>query len=425
MTKRLMQWRYYPWLLWFLGASLFFSEYFVRTSSGVMVGDLMKAFATDALGLGLLSGFFYWPYVLMQVPVGALVDRYGAHRLLTIMAFVFTFGSYLFAHTEAFWVAEMARFFMGVSASFAFVGTLKLATLWFPSKHFGLLAGMTQGLGMVGAAVGEGPVSHLVATYGWRSALGILSTILLALSCLILLIMRDHPAEKKARVHVLPWWRSFAKSIRVVLRNPQVLWNALVAGLLYAPTLCFAELWGVSYLEQVNHLSYHAASHAVSLIFVGWAIGGPAMGWLSDRIQKRKPFYLFSLLLSFVFLLVVLYMHSMSYWVLCVLLFVYGLCNAGLVIVYALSGEINAKKVTGLTLAVTNMASVVFGSVINLAIGAMLNQHWDGLVLNGQPIYSAQAFQSAFALMPVLFVLGLIVSYLVKETGCRRLEERL
>src|SRR5687768_6752451 len=160
-----------PWLIWGLGAAFFFAEYVARVAPSVMVPELMKSFNVDAMAIGSLSAFFSYAYVSMQIPVGILVDRYGPHRLLTVMCIVCGLGCFLFAAASNIISANLGRFLMGFGASFAFVGSLKLAVLWFPANRFGLLAGLTQAVGMVGAAIGQAPISLVVAHLGWQTTL--------------------------------------------------------------------------------------------------------------------------------------------------------------------------------------------------------------------------------------------------------------
>ena len=181
----------YAWLVWVLGAAFFFSEYFARVGPSVMTTALMRDFNVGAFALGSLSAFFYYPYIVMQIPVGGFVDRFGPHRLMTAMALICGLSCFAFAYSTHLWQAELARVFMGLSAAFAFVGTLKIATIWFPIEKLGLLAGFTQGLGMLGAAVGEGPFSYLVHHIGWRITMQLIAVILMVLGVLIALFVRE------------------------------------------------------------------------------------------------------------------------------------------------------------------------------------------------------------------------------------------
>ena len=103
---------YYPWLVWGLGAAFFFAEYFARLAPNVMVAPLMQTFHIDALGIGILFSYFYWPYIIMQLPVGVLVDRYGAHKMLMLMASICALSCYLFAYAHSLWMVEFSRFIL-------------------------------------------------------------------------------------------------------------------------------------------------------------------------------------------------------------------------------------------------------------------------------------------------------------------------
>ena len=65
------------WTIWSIAAAFFFLEYIVRISPGVMAEQLQRDFNITAGSLGMLSAFFYYPYVAMQIPVGMLVDKSG------------------------------------------------------------------------------------------------------------------------------------------------------------------------------------------------------------------------------------------------------------------------------------------------------------------------------------------------------------
>lgn len=415
---------FYPWLVWGLSAAFFFAEYFARVSPSVMVPQLMSAFQVTALGIGSMSAFFYYAYVSMQIPVGALVDRFGPHRLLTVMAALCAVSCFLFATAHNLGAAHLARFIMGFTAAFAFVGALKLATLWFPPQRFGLLAGLTQALGMLGAAVGGGPLALIVSSMGWRNTMWLIGGILLVLAILIGLLVRDRSPQSSPHVRHLANTQELWRGFQLVMRNPQSWLNALFVGLLYAPTAAFAELWGVSFLVRTHGLSTEVAASAISSIFIGWAIGGPITGWISDQIQRRRPILLFSIAASLIFMSLVLYLPHLSVPVLFLLLFLYGVSNTGVATSYAVAAEINPRHVAGTSMAFANMASVLIGAAFQPIIGWFLDLQWHGKMLNGVPYYSAQNFRIAMAALPLCLTLGLIAVLFVKETHCRIIENQ-
>lgn len=405
-----------PWLIWSLGAAFFFLEYFARVDPSVIVPQLMTFFHVGAFALGSLSAFFLLPYIAMQLPVGALVDRYGPQRLLTVAAFVCGVGCLLFAVAQQLWVAELARALMGMSAAFAFVGTLKLATIWFHPRQFGLLAGLTQGVGMFGAAVGEGLFGFMVEKIGWRFALVLISTSLFVLTILIGVIVRDkRPTLLGHRVRESGQLKVF-DGLMMVFRNKYSWRIAIYAGLIYAPTGAFAELWGPSFLHRVYGMSEQLSGLAISVIFLGLAIGGPVIGWISDRVGFRRPILVASAILSLILMSVVLYVPHLPIVLLFVLLFFYGISNMGIALSYAVAGELNPRPIAGISIAFTNMASVLVAAALQPIIGLLLEFRWRGLYIHGHPYYSAVDYQHAMVMLPVALVIACVMALSVRET---------
>ena len=411
---------FYPWLIWGLAASAFFIEYFARVAPGVMIDSLMRDFHVQALALGSLSAFFYYTYVGMQIPVGILIDRFSIRWLLTSMILICAGGCLIFALTSQLPVAAFARLMMGFGAAFAFVSALKVASVWFPAHQFGLLAGLTQALGMLGAAVGQMPMAYLVIHVGWRSTLLIIAGIMALLALVIAIVVRDReektprPTVKKNLLHS-PW-----SGLVEVLKNPQSWWNALFAGLLYAPTAALAELWGVKFFRQSYHLSNEIGALAVGLIFMGWAIGGPVTGWISDRIKRRKIILILSAFLSLLFASIILLVPHLPLPLLFCLLFLYGLANTGVATSYAVAAEINSHAVSGTSVAFANMASVLVGAGFQPLIGWLLEKNWDGQVEHGLSVYSAADFHIALLVLPGSLLIALLVAFKVRETYCQR-----
>ena len=425
-NKNIYNRTFYPWLVLLLAAGFFFAEYFARVAPSVMVPDLMAAFKVNALALGSLSAFFYYAYVAMQLPVGALMDRFGPRVLLSSMACVCGLACLIFAHTNSLHMAALSRFLMGFSAAFAFVGALKIARTWFCSSRFGFLAGLTQALGMVGAAVGEGPVSVLVENLGWRPTMLIIGAILIILSILIFIFVRDRKYIENKKIHIPNKDNSdhisIITSLVLVLKNKQTWINGLIVGCLYAPTAAFAELWGASYLNKVYGFKPEIAASGVGLIFIGWAISSPIIGFISDKIGQRKPVIICSLLLSALFMLLVLYLPNLSTWGLFILLFCYGLSNVGVATCYAVASEIVDVKCAGTSMSFANMASVIIGAFFQPIIGGLLDYYAkDGgkHIVNASGViqYSAHDYRMSMALLPICFFVGLV--------GCVFLKERI
>lgn len=401
--------------MWLLAAGFFFAEYFARVAPSVMATPLMATFRVHAFALGSLSAFFYYAYLIMQIPAGAMIDVISTKKLLSLMAILCGISSYLFSLSNTLYAAEINRVVMGFSAAFAFVGALKIARQWFPSYRFGLLAGATQALGMLGAAVGEGPVALLVTHYGWQQTMQWISYVLLFIGIGLFIIIKDKPQPSSQNT---AWRTTFQAVIMIkdVLSHGPTWINGIFAGLLYAPTAAFAELWGPSYLHTVYHIPLTVAADAVSLIFIGWAIGGPIAGWISDRIQRRKPIMWVSSVLSLLLMAIILYLPNLSEIALFVLLFLYGIANVAVAITYVVAAEINPKAVAGTAMGFTNMASVIIGASFQPVIGKLLDLQWNGITHLGAPVYTAVNYKTAMMCLPICTFLAIIMCAFIKES---------
>lgn len=403
------------WIIWGIASAFFFLEYIIRISPGVMAVQLQRDFNITAASLGLLSAFFYYPYVVMQIPVGMIVDRFGTRWILGLMALLCSASVFLFSSTHSLALAESGRFLMGLTGAFAFVGALKLASTRFSPRRFGFLAGTTQALGMLGGAAGAGPLSMLIAYAGWRSSLVILGTLIAVLAVIFLSIIRDDPASRQS--HTGDTKKSFFAGLLIVLKNPMIWLNGLIIGLLYTPTAAFGELWGPLYIHQVYGISTEKAASLVSFIFIGWAVGSPLFGWVSDKIRRRKPVIIGSILLSLLFISILLYMPFLPLSVLFVVAFLYGASNIGVATCYATACEFSPAHLTGTSIGFTNMFSIMIGgALLQPIIGWLLDLRWHGEYLDNIRVYSAHNFQTVMLLLPLCLIICLVLSLFLKES---------
>ena len=128
-------------------AFLFFLyDFFLRVAPSSMLHELMKAFSANASSVGLMSGFFFFAYAPMQIPVGLLCDRYGPKVWLTIAVFCCGVFTLVFSITNSLYIACFSRFMIGLASSFAFVGPLVIATRWFETKYLTVKTTKTDAL---------------------------------------------------------------------------------------------------------------------------------------------------------------------------------------------------------------------------------------------------------------------------------------
>lgn len=406
----------FAWVVWGLAATFYFSDYLARVAPSVMHEHIQREFGLSELQIGVLNAAFYIPYILMQIPVGLSVDRLSIRNILTVMSLITALGCGVFGLADGLAMASFGRMLVGFSAAFAFVCALRLATSWFPPVMLGLLAGLTQALGMLGAAAGDAPVSFLVSHVGWRHSMLIIAFLFIVLAAFLYQFIRDNPGQKRSAVKKQSDI-SILMSLKIILSNRQTWINAFYAGFLFGPTAVIGENLGPAFLQFGRDFTAHSAAFTTSLIFIGWGISGPICGWLSDRICLRKPIMILSAMFGIVLSSLIIFLPNMSGNATMLLFFVFGVTNTGVAISYAVATELHHPKVVGTSIAFTNMTSIFVGATLQPVVGQFLN------FIGGERSFNVSAlnlsdFQTAFIILPVCSTIALILSFFVKETHC-------
>ena len=153
-----------------LAAVFYCYEYLLRVAPSVMNAELMQHYQINDFQLGSLTAYYYYIYAPMQLPVGLLVDRYGPKRLMIGACLSCAVGAYLFVCSDILLIAKLGRFLVGLGSAFAFVGVLKLATMYLPKNHFAVVSGTTMALGQLGAMMGDVLLTVMISYDGWQQA---------------------------------------------------------------------------------------------------------------------------------------------------------------------------------------------------------------------------------------------------------------
>jgi MFS family permease len=401
-----------PLLGWLTGAVFFFYAWVLRVAPSVMVDELMRDFTVGAAVLGHLSAAYFYGYAGMQIPVGLLLDRFGPRRLMSIAALVCAAGCVLFALSSSLAAATAGRLLIGAAAAFSLVGSMAVAGQWFAANQFAILSGLSMALGMAGGVFGQAPLRLAIQGSDWRTTTLLLAVGGLALSAAAWATVRDKRRGTGGIATAL-------SGLGVVLRNRQT-WLIALTGLgTSAPLLGFASLWGVPFLEVVYGLPRTQAATLTSLIFVGWGLGAPLFGWLSDRIGRRKAPLLFGLVLETAALSGLVYMPGLPSWIVGTLCFVVGFSGSTQIVCFALVRENHPATLSGTGIGFVNGMVTGAGALFQPLVGALLDLAWAGDMAVGIRLYDADAYRFALASLVACCVAGLVFLLAVRETYCR------
>jgi MFS family permease len=413
----------HAWMICAIAAIFYCYEYLLRISPSVMEPALRSHFDLTATGFGVLSSLYYYAYVPMQLPVGVMMDRYGPQRLLTLACLICVIGTFLFAGTDLIWVAGVGRFLVGFGSAFAFVGVLKLATIWLPENKLGMVSGLASALGAVGAMSGDNLLDAMVESLGWQQTINISGVFGVGLIFLLWYGIRDDKQTKheveEGTVHS---FKDSMKDLGIIARNKQIWINGLYGCLVYLPATVFAELWGIPYLKNAHGLTQSSSGFANSLLFLGFTLGAPMMGLLSDRLGRRKPPMILGAILAAFIMTVVIYVPGLSENSIYLLMFALGISYSAQCLVFAVSRELSPNEAAGTAMAMTNMIVMLGAMLLQPVIGRLLDfslsfHHEAGVHTdNLAQLYSAGDYQLALSIIPIGIVIAAILVCFLKET---------
>lgn len=400
-------------ILWFLGAFFFFCEYFLRVSPSVMLPNLAEKFSINAMGLGTLSAFFYYPYICMQIPVGLITDKFGPQKVMVIAAFLTGIACLLFALSDSFTWALISRMLMGFCGAFAFVGTLRIAINFFTPRIFSVLTGITQAIGMLGAVVGEAPMSLYTGIVGVKASMLSFCLLFFILTILIGIITQKTTHYKNSKVAFNRPSFNILSVMKNMLNLKALLLNCLFIGFLYGPTMVFAEMWGTTFTKSYRVLFETEAAFTVSFIFLGMVFGCVLFGILNSNL-KALSLMRFSAIASLVLISIIIYMPSLDMLELKMLYFSYGICNAGIIPSYHRSALLVPKEFSGIALGVTNMFSVLLGTIYIQLVGLLISIIETGNATE-HSMHSPFLYQKIFVILLASFTICLVLSCFMKH----------
>ncbi|OGO91392.1 MAG: hypothetical protein A3F10_07595 [Coxiella sp. RIFCSPHIGHO2_12_FULL_42_15] len=401
LVKRLHASRYaifLPWIVCSLAAFFYFYELCLRVALGTMIPEVQSTLNISVGQIGIISAFYYYAYTPMQIAAGAVIDRVGPRKLLISMVLLCALGSVAFAMANDFILAAAAQFFIGFASAFAFIGVLKLASNWLPIKYFSLISGLTTSLGMIGAMLSNIIIAFLLRDMSWREVWYIFAAFGVMLMVVFYFFCVNRPAiTKKVKNTTLQWGEIKADCV-LMIKSPFFWVNAIIGGLLYFPTTSFASLWGIPYIMAVYGIDKIEASTIVSMIFFGWAVGGPMAGWLSANYIKKRTLLINGSLLALLLICLALLPIHFSPTMLSVILFLFGVASSVEVLVFEVAAKLFDGRSAGTVASLTNFILMLVCTVLQPVIGLFIDHN-----------SSVSEFRFAMLIIPI----GLFIAFLM------------
>lgn len=335
----------------------------------MVMGQFMQYYGLNALGFAKLISLYYLAYAIGQIPAGLLLDRYPLKLILAGSAFFCSIATLVFTMTHSALLAEIARFCIGLVSSFAFVGALKIGEVYWPSRYFTRIVGITVALGTIMASYGNVLLAYLARTESWVHLFHWIGLIGLCISLLFVLAYfcfpRKAPRPENAAYTV--------KDIQKLLKSKFLWINALMGGLFYLPSAVLSDVWGNAFLHATYQLNFVETSSILSFMFIGWMVGSPIIGTLADLFKNPWMIMASGALLTLAILVALFEGGAFIGSHLHLVLFAFGFFGSSQLVVWKVFREHSNLTLAATGIALTNM-------IITLTV--MLGQYMMGLILN-------------------------------------------
>ena len=397
------------WIVFFLGVAAFWLSFFHRVAPAAIAGDLTATFDVSGAALGALAATYFYVYALMQVPSGVLADTLGPRKVLTAGGLVAAAGSMLFASADSLAVAAVGRTLVGLGVSVGFICVMKLNANWFPERQFATATGIANVGGILGAFAATAPLAWLVSVVSWRSVFVWIAVLSLVLALTTLWTMQDSPHAPRRQPAARENWR---QALAAVVRN-RATWPGFWVNFgLSGVNMSFIGLWAVPFLSSTYGMSPVTASNHTSVMLAAYAFCTAGVGWLSDRLERRRPLMIVS---------ATLYLACWAAWIIGVpggwtyaLAFVMGAVVSGFSLSWACAKEVNAPARAGMATSVANLGGFVSAGMLQPLVGWVLD------VTSGTS-GGAPDFRPALAVFAVFTGTGLAGALFIRETRCRNI----
>lgn len=287
--------KHYRWLVIALAFLATIINYMDRSALSYAIGPLKELFKLNNANFGVLASSFGVGYVVMTLIGGIWVDKFGARKVWTWAAIVWSISCALIGFASGFIMLFLFRLLMGLAEGPAFPAMTRTAADWLPMSERAKAFAFSLAAVPLASVVGAPLISHLILSYGWRIMFVVLGVFGIIWAIVWHVLFRDKPEQSRhvtpaelAHIHSEPEMRAshHSTSWRFILLSPSLLANNF-AFFSFGYLLFFALNWLPGYFEQTAGINLHEIG---VFLIAPWLLGAALIilcGIVSDRIWKH------------------------------------------------------------------------------------------------------------------------------------------
>ncbi|MCK8609283.1 MFS transporter [Agromyces sp. C10] len=402
------------WLVWGVGVAAYVLSVTNRTSLAAVGVDTAVRFDADASTLSMFAVIQLAVYGGMQIPVGLLLDRFGARPVITAGMLLMAIGQLLLAFAPDVGWAIFARMLLGAGDAAVFPSVLRVIAVWFPERQAPFMVQLTGLVGQSGQIIAVLPLAALLHATSWSVAFGSLAGLGVLFTVLTFAVIRNRPPGRVADVsvdtvtgaiHVVRSSADLRQGFRESWAHPGTrlaFWSHFTTP--FSGT-AFVLLWGFPFLTIGHGLTTGMASLLFTVYVVFGVLVGPVIGALSSRHPMRRSRLLVLPLIGIqvvAWLVVIAWPGTAPLWLLFALAFAMSAGGPASMIGFDHARTFNPRHRLSTATGITNVGGFLAALLAILLIGIAMDAQGAGT----PDRYTLDAFRLAFLTQVPLWLLG-------------------
>ncbi|WP_374443768.1 nitrate/nitrite transporter [Stella sp.] len=264
-------------------ALAYFLSLFFRSINALIAPDLVAELTLGPEDLGLLTSMYFLAFALFQLPLGALLDRYGARRVQATLVTIAAAGATIIAAGHDLATVAAGRAMVGLGFAGGLMSAYKQMADWFPPTRLPLLNGLFLGFGSLGAVVATAPAELLIGVAGWRGLMLIGGGAALAAALALWLVVPERPRTAAP----VPIGRQVRELFTVVYRD-RLFWRLAPMTLLgFASGSAIQTLWAGPWLRDVAGFSRPDVATQLMVMALALSIGSALGGVVAEALRRH------------------------------------------------------------------------------------------------------------------------------------------
>ena len=384
-------------LIWSCITMFYCYQYILRPLPNIIMPNIMSKYDIGASEFGSFAGVYYIGYIVVHIPIGILLSRFGARIILPLCIACTAFGLTPMIYLDSWWSVVAGRVLTGVGSSAAIVGALQIFRILYPSK-FTRMLGIMVSLGLITTVYAGTLLSEVIESIGIDTTISVLLYAGIVLAVLTYCLLPSSVSEVSGS--------NIWTDIKAIIFNYKLLFTSLFAGLMVGPLEGFADAWGSAFMISVYGLDKAIADSITLSVFLGMCAGCLILPYIADKTRLYFGVTIFSgivMIICFVYILSVRANADSLYYT-CVIT---GIFCAYQVVIIARIATFVSEERSGMAAAVANMIIMTFGWVFHNSIGMTLDNLWNGEIVDGARSYSAEAFITSISIIPTAMSLAI------------------